>query len=234
MKAAGGVAILAVLQCMVIYFWYESAGTMEMIPSTGYYDMQASAFLHGQLALVEKPAPELQSLPDPYDPEQNAPYRLHDASYYKGKYYLYWGPFPALILVIPKLLLGISISDSVLVLLFMSGYAVFLALNLSIIRTMYSPALPGWTFIPAILVGGLMNPALWLLARPAVYEAAISGGQCCALGGLYFALSALRGNRIKTGKLVFSGILPRLRRAFKNIPGSCNSMGGGVYCLFDS
>jgi len=54
------------------------------------------SFLRGQLSLLEEPNPQLTELQNPYDPAQRTvPYHW-DASYYKGKYYLYWGPVPAL------------------------------------------------------------------------------------------------------------------------------------------
>jgi hypothetical protein len=57
---------------------------------------------------AHSPAPEISALPDPYDSVANGPYRLHDASFYKGRYYLYFGPVPAVVLFLPFSLLGIG------------------------------------------------------------------------------------------------------------------------------
>jgi hypothetical protein len=67
-------------------------------PYTRYYDRQADAFLAGSLSLLEKPPAELLALANPYDyhNREGLGY-LWDASLYRGKYYLYWGPVPALV-----------------------------------------------------------------------------------------------------------------------------------------
>jgi len=204
-KTINWIIFCTVLQCVLVYFWYETAGTMKFINSTLYYDMQAQAFLHGQLDLLQKPSPELLALPDPYDPTQNSPYRLHDAVLYNGKYYLYWGPFPALLLAGMKLATNLTFSDSILVLLFMSGNIMFLSLILMELSRKTFPISPNWILVSSVLIGGLMNPALWLLARPAIYEASITGGQFCLLAGIFFGLTAFEVEGFSTAKLILSG-----------------------------
>ena len=205
-KALDFAVILAILQCLIIYLWYESAGTMKIGDIwTSYYDLQAQAFLHGQLDLLEKPSPALLALDDPYDPAQNADVRLGDALLYKGRYYLYWGPFPGLILAGVKLFIHRTFNDAFFVILFMGGYIVFMALTTMEIRRQFFPESQPWLLIPAILVGGLMNPALWLLARPAIYEAAIAAGQCFLMAGMYFGLSEFKHRKIIHFNLIVCG-----------------------------
>ena len=63
----------------------------------------ATAFEHGSFSLEAKPNPALLALPDPYDPSARAGINYpKDFSLYKGRYYLYFGPVPALILAIFK------------------------------------------------------------------------------------------------------------------------------------
>ena len=72
-----------------------------------YYPLLTDAFLAGQTSLLVQPSAELLALPDPHDPVANARFRLHDASLYHGKYYLYFGPTPAIVLFLPyKVLTG--------------------------------------------------------------------------------------------------------------------------------
>src|SRR5450432_68814 len=65
------------------------------------YEYLAEGFLHGHTYLSVEPAPELLKLKDPYDPVANPPYRMWDTSRYQGKFYLYQGPVPALVLMLP-------------------------------------------------------------------------------------------------------------------------------------
>ncbi len=90
----------ALLFVLIIYVWFISIGPWRSRGHTSdYYSRLASSFLHGQLALEQKPDPALLALPNPYDHKarKNVPV-LGDASLYKGKYYLYFGPFPGLAL----------------------------------------------------------------------------------------------------------------------------------------
>src|SRR5262249_46036284 len=65
------------------------------------YPLLTDAFRAGQTSLRVQPPAALLALPDPFDPVANASLRLHDASLYHGKYYLYFGPTPALVLFLP-------------------------------------------------------------------------------------------------------------------------------------
>ena len=94
---AAGLVLLA-------YVWWVSLGLWSpWTPSTNYYDLMATAFRHGQLALEVEPDPALLALEDPYEPanREGIPV-LWDATLYKDKYYLYWGPAPALFLTVIK------------------------------------------------------------------------------------------------------------------------------------
>ncbi len=88
------IILLALLA--LVYFSLATVFTYHFITYKGYYGYLADAFMHRQTSLLVKPNPKLFTLTDVYDPVQSFPYRLHDASFYKGKYYLYWGPVPAL------------------------------------------------------------------------------------------------------------------------------------------
>src|ERR1700722_18001157 len=88
----------ALLSCVAaVQLWVLTAGFIGWPGYTNYYAQLTDSFLHGQLSLRTLPPPKLLALPDPYDPVANGPYRLHDAILFDGKYYLYWGPAPALI-----------------------------------------------------------------------------------------------------------------------------------------
>src|SRR4051812_378997 len=67
-----------------------------------YYNLLIDGFLDGHLYMkVEVPAALLQ-LANPYDPKQRPEgLGLHDASFYHGRYYLYFGLAPAVTLMLP-------------------------------------------------------------------------------------------------------------------------------------
>jgi tetratricopeptide (TPR) repeat protein len=72
-----------------------------------YYNLLVRGFQAGQLDLKTEVPPGLARLADPYDPIANADYLLVDGhplwdlGYYHGKFYLYFGVIPALVLFWP-------------------------------------------------------------------------------------------------------------------------------------
>jgi len=132
---------------------------LEMLPQHRYYNLLADSFLAGSLSLLEQPSPALLALADPYDPAQNGPYRLHDLTLYKGKYYLYHGVTPALLLFAPaKAILGIDVIQSQAVWLFLCGGLIAATCALGILLRRSQPASPRWLALAGIAALGLATP----------------------------------------------------------------------------
>src|SRR5512138_3165578 len=95
------IAVASDALVIILYLWLTTVGTWTHWPGGWQvYDALAASFRHGQLALAEKPDPALLALPDPYDPVARAdiPYP-RDLSLFEGRFYAYFGPVPALILL---------------------------------------------------------------------------------------------------------------------------------------
>lgn len=193
MTATYVIAALAFLAVIAIYVWYVSVGYWTIWPKTTYaYDLLASSFGHGQLALQDRPDPALLALPDPYDVAARGDIRfLWDASLYGGQYYLYFGPVPGLLLSVVKAVFPGQIPDQYLVFAFTCGLFVFSGLLVLSCWQRFFRQLPGWTLHLSLLMVGLVCPVVWILSRPAVYEAAIVGSQFFFIGGFYFSYTAL-------------------------------------------
>jgi hypothetical protein len=181
---------LPVVACIsVFYLFLASAGTFEDLPTQlDYYDQIAEGFRQGHLYIPLQPSPSLVALEDPFKFEHR-PLWLWDATLYKGHYYLYWGPVPALFMLAYKVLTGTveRITDQWPTAIFMvgrlwAGAALILSLA-SRVRIRQPP----WICCLAIAVFGLANPTPFIVARPHVYEAALAGGQCFLFWGLLFA-----------------------------------------------
>ena len=200
----GFISVLAV----VVYLWIFSAGRM-IIPPTGtrYYSWLADAFQQRQFHLLTRPSPGLMALPNPYD------YRLRsevnyiwDASLYDGKYFLYWGPVPGLIVLFFQWLSSEMVRDSLLVLVFVCGAFMFAALLLSAIWRHFGSVFPCWVYLGGLLAVALNVPMTWLLTRPAIYEASIAGGQFFLLAGLFWSFLGGSRSHLNNGFLALAGI----------------------------
>lgn len=179
--------------------WLTSAGRFPNYPpGGGFYPLQAEAFLHGQLALLEQPDPILLALPDPYDMlarDASGAKVVWDASLYNGKYYAYWGPVPAVILAVAQAIGGQPPSNAALGFYLYAGLAAMLAGLLLLIRRRFYPRAPGIS-IPFFLLAATLNlHTQWLVGRFSTYETSIISGQFFLFLGLLLWMIFLERER---------------------------------------
>jgi hypothetical protein len=187
---------------LVLGFYIRSAWSYgkQVEPAAGvggFQNLQADAFLAGQLHLTLRVPDGLTRLPDPYDPVANRPYResgLHDLTFYDGKLHTYFGPAPVLLLFLPFRLLGLgdlppALACLVLCLIgFVASVGVFRVLTRRFLRPL-SPAAEG----VAVLALGFAGPTGWLVYIGRGYEVSIAAGYAFVFGGLYCLVTGLFG-----------------------------------------
>lgn len=178
----------------LIYIWFATTGLIKTLPNeTNYFDLQANAFAKGQLELDVTPDPALLAFKDEslYEPgnREGIPV-LWDATLYNGKYYLYWGPAPALALALVKPIYTPDVGDKLLVLLYLTGTLLFLNLTILDLWRRYFRDVPHWAVLAAVAFAGLVNPMIYVLVEGRIYEAAIVAAQFFLIGGFYFLLPA--------------------------------------------
>jgi hypothetical protein len=183
----------SMLLVIIVYIWLISFGSWFIWPVTSnYYDQLATAFEYRSLSIETKPSRALLALPDPYDPGARAGINYpKDFSLYNGKYYLYFGPVPALILAIVKSMGLNNLGDQDIVFAFVSGIFIFQSLLIIKIWRRFFQKVPLWIILACVLFGGLVSPFTWILTQARVYEAAASSGQFFFLAGFYFGITAL-------------------------------------------
>ena len=200
-------ASLSILVVIIVYVWIISSGSWISSSSTSDYAQLATAFQHGRLSLDSKPRPELLALPNPYNPNERHNIRYpKDFSLYHGKFYLYFGPVPALFLWVVKLLSPVDIGDNYLAFVFVLGMFIFQSLLIIKIWKRFFKGIPIWMMSLCILLCGLISPIPWILSQSRVYEAASTGGQFFFLVGLYFVVIALDREAASVGQLAIAGI----------------------------
>lgn len=197
---------------ILIYVWFASSGSWtHWVSATRYYADLANAFEHGQLHLTTRPSRELLNLSNPYDPEQRKGIAFPiDYALYKGKFYMYWGPVPALMLVVVKPFVAGKVGDLILAFIFVSG--IFLSQYLLLLRLWdcFFRHSPVWMLLLSILASGLSGPWMYMLVNEPngrIYEAAISGAQFFLLGGLVVMALALAKSNVSYSSLALAGLL---------------------------
>ncbi len=202
--------VLAAIAFALVGFYVWTAGNgypLREAPRDGYYNMLTGAFLAGQLHLLEEPKPEMFELSLPYEPGKNAPARLHDASLYHGRYYLYFGVVPALALFVPWRLLGLGdLPEPVAALVFSVGGLVFWIAVLRRLLRDHLPDTPRGMRAGAALVLGIASVVPFILRCSFVYEVAIAGGYFFLAGACFFFLTSDDDGRLRVSRLVLGSL----------------------------
>jgi hypothetical protein len=176
-------------------------------PETQYQYLTAG-FLAGQLSLSIKPAPELLLQDNPYNPFENVYTRLHDASLYKGKYYLYFGPLPVITFYIPfKLLTGFYPPAALGICIFTTLGFLLNFLLLIKIRDKYFPTISESQLNFAGLLIGFANGSPFLFYMPRFYEIAIASAYCFVSLAMFSLYKIFDGKCKASNVVIFSTCL---------------------------
>lgn len=195
---------------ILIYIWFISSGTwITWVSPTHLYADLARGFLKGKLYLPIKVSPNLLVSPDPYDASIGLGLQGPlDVSYFKGKYYLYWGPVPALILFLLHPIISWRLGDLQLLFCFLTGIYILLCLLSDLIWDRYFSNLPKYLLWLSIFLIGLAGPATFMLDHyrgARIYEAAVTGGQFFMVAG-FLAVVIYLSRLTAPWRLSFAGI----------------------------
>ena len=205
-----------------VYSWLSVVGSRPWRfgePQRDHYNLLVSGFLKGQLSLDAPVHPDLLALKNPYDPAQRAGVpHIHDASLYRGRYYIYFGPAPAVTLLLPyRMLTGQMLPLGAAVTLFCAagfGCALWLLL---LVRRDFFPEAGTLTTAAAGLSLGFVSFAPILVRRHAMYELAIAGGYLFSAAGLLFLYLALRSDSRRMLNLTLASLMVGLAIASRPI-----------------
>jgi hypothetical protein len=203
--------LAGLLTCVgLFYVWTAFTCTFSPRPAPDlqyFYNHLSRAFMAGQTSLLIQPSPQLLALADPYDPATNGLLRLHDAVLFHGKYYLYYGPVPAIGLFIPfRLLTHLDLPEPVAVATFCTIGLIYSFLLLVWLCKAYIPDTPFWLLMSAILALGFGNVTPFMLRRPVHYEVAIAGGFAFAFAGIYYFVTGMLGPRLRLGLVALGSL----------------------------
>lgn len=181
-------------------------------PHHKQYQELAEAISQGHFYLNTEPSEELINSGNPYDTiylQANGIDYLADYVYYDGKYYVYFGIVPELLLYLPcYLITGHHIPNYMSVFLFYSGFilAVF-ALYREVCRRWF----PHTPFILYMITGILTvccGNYLFIIARPDLYDIPIIAANMFTAAGLWLWIKGKYTESAKKGSLsLFGGSL---------------------------
>ena len=181
------IAAISVL-CIYAFFLVGRGQPICSPKAMGHYQYLTEALLSGQTYFKVQPDPALARLDNPYAGAQGVP-RLHDATYFKGRYYLYFGVTPVLLLLGPwKLVTGTYLTDSAAVLVFCSGGFLVSAAIWSELRRRSLPNVSGLAPAFGTIVLGVGNYIIILLVGTQFYQVANAAAYFCLMAAFWCVL----------------------------------------------
>ena len=204
------IAVSLVSSAIVIsaYFWFIELDERIVASDYEYYVEMAKSFKNGHLHLELAPPPELLALENPYDyflrKEKGVDNFPWDLSLYDSKFYIYWGPTPAVLAALLSRDLLNRIGDFHLALA--AACALFIY-QILIIGTYWKRELkhaPAWLLGILLLTVGLITPVPIMLDGAKVYDAAIFSCQLFLIGGCFWAYSAFLDDSPSVWKLALA------------------------------
>lgn len=149
------------------------------------------ALAQGRACLPLDPDPRLLAATDPYAAEY-APYRRGDLSYYRGRFYLYFGIAPYALVMVPWFkIAGVFLTDGAAIWIFsLAGLCAYLG-SLVWLSRRFFPAAGKAGLLLAALVFVTANGSWLLLARPSMYELVSMAAFGCFGGAVAAAVRSL-------------------------------------------
>jgi len=193
----GRTASIAAAACILLIVWmglgWDRMTSRDTYTGSkpDYYSLLVHGFAKGHLYMDVAADPRRESK----DPavRSKADYLL-DASYFKGRYYLYFGVTPAALFLLPySLATGGDLDPRVLVVLFAVAGFLF---SLGVLRMAARDLLwkTGGTFqVAAVASLAFATAVPSLLARSMFYEVAIAAGYAFTCAGVFWTYRALVG-----------------------------------------
>lgn len=184
-------------------------------PSDEIHQSLAEAFVDGRLYIEEEPPEYLMEMDNPYDfhareelqAETHELY-LWDYAYFEGRYYVYFGVLPVLLLYLPVYLVTGVMLRADLALGMISLLLVFACFYL--VREIFRRWFDDCPYILyPILATALYfgTGVVTLLRKPAVYEVCIGAGLVCVLFGIGCWISSGLNEKFSIGKLISGSLL---------------------------
>ena len=172
-----------------------------------YNKYLVDAIIQGKLSIDLIPPKELENLDNPYDKKQRESANIEysfDTAYYNGKYYVYFGPVPALLLFVPyKLITGKYLNISVGTMLFvLLSLIVNIKLCIQIYKRWFKDIPFGLLLI--FIVGNLISGLyIWNTWRIWVYELTIISGFFFVQLGIFLVLKATADIQYKKLNMIY-------------------------------
>ena len=193
-----------IVATLTLYLWIgqSSSGVWPSLRPKGqhetdHFNILNHGFLKGHLYVDLAVPPAIINAANPYDPAlRQTTEVLHDGSYYRGHYYLYFGPAPVVTLLVPfTLITGHDLPLPIAVWVFSIAGYLALAGIFFFVQRRHFPAASALAIVAALVALGTGNMLLTLLRRSHIWEFSLAAGFCFFTVSLFCLVRALYSRR---------------------------------------
>lgn len=194
---------------MLAIFAMFLVNTLNQYEYSDLYNVKfVNAIEQGSASLLEKPSEKLLSLNNPYDSiereglERGKDY-FWDVALYNGKFYLYFGALPALLLFVPfHMITSLYLPNSIGLMIFSCLAMIMMALNLKLLYKKWFSNLPFKILALMEIIVLFGTTIIWLNVIPNFYEVVTCAGLYFVLQGLYLIYSSDLKEKFSYKKLI--------------------------------
>lgn len=183
--------ILFVFVLIISFIWRYSVDNLEILDN--YCIDFVDALSAGQVHLLEKPSEKLMDLENPYDDGERVTSGLlrnqdflWDVAYYNGKYYMYFGILPAILMLPYHLITGKYIFSAEMVCFFSILSAISLKALIKNVFNRFFKEVPFKFMVFSFIMLLFGSQILWLNGIPRFYELSIISALFFAVTGINF------------------------------------------------
>lgn len=173
------------------------------------YELMAEAFLDGRLDFAYGDEESLAGLENPYDPDERKEagvYYHWDHAYYKGKYYMYFGVVPVLLVFLPyRALTGMSLTTYHGTQLFVAATVAGIFALFYLLQKLFFKKLPFGVYLTLAAAFSMMS--VWYAsAEPALYCTAITAALALQTWSIWFFVRAVWGDGSENKRIAFAAV----------------------------
>ena len=155
------------------------------------YELLTESFLEGHLYLDYDVDPKLEALSNPYDYQVRKANDISvhwDSAYYKGRYYVYFGVVPVILLFLPvKLITGITLPTITVTRIFVIFIILGIYFLFKMLQKLFFKKMPQALFL--LLFVAMSALSVWYIVdAPELYCTAISSGIAFQVWSFYFLI----------------------------------------------
>lgn len=200
----------------IIPMSYDPIWNGERPDHRNQYELLAESFLEGKLYIEYGDEEELLRLNNPYDRNERneTGIRGHwDHSYYNGRYYMYFGVIPVILLFLPfRLLTGTALTTYHATQIFAAFFIIGMFSLFRLLRKRFFRSMPYGLYL--LLSAALSIASIsYSISEPALYCTAITAAICLEIWSIYFFCKAvwdLKEENEQLGHAVIGALLGAL------------------------